>query len=68
MEEQARLLASRNGYKGHVASLFNKINDFCSGEFDDYSATSLRSAVEQLTSKLNTSMTSYSNCTPMQVN
>jgi len=52
MEEQARLLASRNGYKGHVTRLFNNIDDFCSGEFNDYSATSLSSAVEQLTSKL----------------
>ena len=52
MEEQARLSASRKGYRGHVSRLFHKIDDLSSNEFDDYTATSLGNAVEQLTSKL----------------
>ena len=49
---QARLSASRKGYRGHVSRLFHKIDDLSSNEFDDYSATSLGKALEQLTSKL----------------
>ncbi|XP_065887247.1 uncharacterized protein [Dysidea avara] len=52
MEEQTRLQASRSGYKGHVTQLFNKIDELVSGEFDDYTTTSLSNAIEQLTKKL----------------
>ena len=52
MEEQTRLQASWSGYKGHVTRLFNKIDELVSGEFDDYTTTSLNNAIEQLTKKL----------------
>ena len=52
MGEQARLQASRNGYRGHVTRLFSKIDEMLSGEFDNYSATLLNNAVDQLSSKM----------------
>ena len=52
MEDKTRLSASRNGYKGHVTRLFNKIDDLIAADFDEYTTTSLNNAVEQLTWKM----------------
>ena len=47
MEELARLQASRSGFKGHVTRLYTKINKLLSEEVNDYSVTSLTTAMEQ---------------------
>jgi len=52
VEEQARLQASRKGYKGHVTRLFNKIDELVDREFDEYTITSLNSAINQLLKKM----------------
>ena len=52
MEDKARLSASRNGYKGHVTRLFNKIDELIAADLDEYTTTSLNNAVEQLTRKM----------------
>ena len=52
MEEWTCLQTSRNGYKGHVTRLYNKIDELVGREFDDYTTTSLNNAIEQLTRKM----------------
>ena len=52
MEEKTHLSASRNGYRGHVTRLFNKIDRLIAADFDEYTITSLNNAVEQLTRKM----------------
>ena len=52
MEDKTRLSASRNGYKGHVTRLLNKMDDLIAADFDEYTTTSLNNAVEQLTRKM----------------
>ena len=52
MEEQARLQASRSGCKGHITRLFNRIDELVDGEFDEYTITSLNSAINQLSKKM----------------
>ncbi|XP_065893821.1 uncharacterized protein [Dysidea avara] len=51
MEDLTRLQASRKAYKSHVTRLYNKIDDLFNSETDDYTITTLTTAVEQLSSK-----------------
>ncbi|XP_065911263.1 uncharacterized protein [Dysidea avara] len=51
MEELTRLQASRKAFKGHVTRLHSKIDELMNSEFDDYTITSLTTAVEQIKKK-----------------
>ena len=51
MEDLTRLNASRKAYKSHVTRLYNKIDDLCATKVDDYTITTLTTAVEQLSTK-----------------
>ncbi|XP_065886666.1 uncharacterized protein [Dysidea avara] len=51
MEDLTHLQASRKAYKSHVTRLYNKIDDLFDSETDDYTITTLTTAVEQLSSK-----------------
>ena len=50
-EDLTRLQASRKAYKSHVTRLFHKIDSSLDTEVDDYTITTLRTAIEQLNSK-----------------
>ena len=52
MEDLAHLQASRSGFKGHVTRLYAKIDKLLGEEVDDYSVTSLTTAMEQLNRKM----------------
>ena len=54
MEELAQLQASRKGYKSHVTWLYNKVNEILSSELNEFSITSLTTAIEQLNKKKET--------------
>ena len=54
MEELARLQASRKGYKSHVTRLYNKVDEILSSELNEFSVTSLTTAIEQLNKKKET--------------
>lgn len=51
MEELPRLQASRKSFKGHVTRLHSKIDDLMAAEFDDYTITSMTTAIAQLKKK-----------------
>ena len=51
MEELTRLQASRKAFKGHVTRLHSKIDELMDAEFDDYTITSMTTAIEQLRKK-----------------
>ena len=48
MEELAGLQASWSRFKGHVTQLYVKIDELLDKEVDNYSISSLTTAVEQL--------------------
>ena len=50
-EDLTHLQASRKAYKSHVTRLFHKIDSSLDTEVDDYTITTLRTAIEQLNSK-----------------
>ena len=50
-EDLTRLQASRKAYKSHVTRLFHKVDDSLGTEVDDYTITTLRTAIEQLNGK-----------------
>ena len=54
MEDLARLQASRKGYKSHVTRLYNKVDEILSSELNEFSVTSLTTAIEQLNKKKET--------------
>ena len=51
MEELNRLQASCKAFKGHVTRLHYKINELMNRDFDDYTTTSLTTAIEQIKKK-----------------
>ena len=51
MEELNRLQASRKAFKGHVTRLHYKIDELMNRDFDDYTTTSLTTAIEQIKKK-----------------
>jgi len=53
MEELSGLQASCKAFKGHVTRLHYKIDDLMDRDFDDYSITSLTTAIEQIKKKGN---------------
>ena len=60
MEEQTRLQVSSSGYKGHVTQLYNKIDELVTGEFNEYTTTSLTNVIKQITKKISEHNTSES--------
>lgn len=51
MKELARLQASRKEHRSHVTRVFNKIDDLISKDVDEFTLTSIRTALEQLQRK-----------------
>ena len=51
MEELTRLQASRKAFKGHVTRLHSKIDELMAAELDNYTITSMTTAIEQLKKK-----------------
>ena len=51
MEELNRLQTSRKGFKGHVTWLHSKIHDLMDNYFDNYTITSLNTAIKQIKKK-----------------
>ena len=51
MEELTRLQASRKAVKGHITRLHYKMDELLTGDFDDYTISSLTTAIEQIKKK-----------------
>ena len=51
MEELTRLQASRKAVKGHIMRLHYKMDELLTGDFDDYTISSLTTAIEQIKKK-----------------
>ena len=50
-EDLPRLQASRKAYKAHITRLYHKIDASLDSEVDEYTVTTLRTAIEQLNGK-----------------
>ena len=51
MEELTRLQTSRKAVKGHITRLHYKMDELLTGDFDDYTISSLTTAIEQIKKK-----------------